>query len=186
MSDEAIDLLRPMLREKRFRAKEFLITQGAPCHEVYAIRSGVARNFSLYDGKEYTRWFALDGDLFTSGFAFAHNQPAMASVEAMTEMDVLTADIKDVKTLIEKSHEWARWAFRYLLEGVYVLERRHVFLKHGDAYTRYVKLISVRSFDMLNSIPLKHIASYLNITQQTLCRIRRKIARENLNKKGGG
>ena len=169
MSDEGISLLRPLLREQRIRAHTLMIRQGHLCREVFFVKSGVARNFTLCDGKEHTRWFAMDGDLLTS-------------VEALTDMEVYTADIDKIKELIVKSPEWALWTSQYLMDGLYIIERRYTFLGQGDAYARYTNLQKMRSAKMLNFIPLQDIASYLGITPQTLSRVRRRIAEEEMGK----
>lgn len=178
MSDAGVDLIRPLLKEEIYQKRDMLITQGEMCREIFFVKKGVARNFSICDGKEYTRWFAMDGDLVTSMFGFAKDLPAISSVECESQMEVYTADINDIRRLIVESPEWALWTSQYLIDGLYILERRHTFLGQGDAYTRYVNLLKMRSFKMLNCISLKHIASYLGITQQTLSRVLRQLVRE--------
>lgn len=188
MSDEGVSLLRPLLHEQRIKANTLMIRQGHLCREVFFVKSGVARNYTLCDGKEYTRWFAMDGDLLTSMFSFSRGLPAVASVEALTDMEVYTADIDKVKELIVNSPEWALWTSQYLIDGLYIIERRYTFLGQGDAYARYTNLQKMRSAKMLNFIPLQDIASYLGITPQTLSRVRRRIAEEEMGKsrdKGG-
>lgn len=188
MSDEGISLLRPLLHEQRIYANTLMIRQGHLSREVFFVKSGVARNFTLCDGKEHTRWFAMDGDLLASMFSLSRGLPAVASVEALTDMEVYTADIDKVKELIVKSPEWALWTSQYLIDGLYIIERRYTFLGQGDAYARYINLQKMRSAKMLNFIPLQDIASYLGITPQTLSRVRRRIAEEEMGKsrdKGG-
>ncbi len=72
--------------------------------------------------------------------------------------------------------EWARWTAIHLLDGLFVLERRNTFLRHGDALRRYCNFVRMRTANTSNKIPLKYIASYLNMTPPTLSRIRSKVA----------
>ncbi|MDE7159259.1 MAG: Crp/Fnr family transcriptional regulator [Muribaculaceae bacterium] len=177
MSDEGLSLLEPLLTEESVPAGSMIIKEGATSKYLYFIRSGCLRNFALEeDGHETTRWFATDGDLVASMYSFAAGEPAIASVEALTDVVLYKARIQDIKRLIEESHEWALWGCRYLCDGLYVLERRYTFLGHGDAMTRYLNLQRMRTFEILNKIPLQYIASYLGITPQTLSRVRRRLA----------
>lgn len=177
MSDEGLKQLDLLLEPRKVAAGTHLVQQGEISHETFFIQEGVCRNYNLIDGKEKTRWFALDGDIVASMFSFAHNEPAVASIEALTAMDLLVADTQDIRKLIRSSHEWSLWTSEYLIDGLYVLERRYTFLGHGDAYTRYENLQRMRSFELLNQIPLQYLASYLNITPQTLSRVRRQLGR---------
>lgn len=108
--------------------------------------------------------------------SFAVGEAAIASVDALTDVEMYVMSIEEAKALMERSHEWAFWAAHYLIDGLYVLERRYTFLGQGDAMTRYSNLQRMRSYEILNNIPLQYIASYLGITPQTLSRVRRKLA----------
>lgn len=177
MSDEGLSKLEALLTPVSVRPGTLIIEEGVVSRHLYFIRTGCLRNFALDDGREQTRWFATDGDLVASMHSFVSGEPAIASVEALTEVEMYQASISDVKALTEESHEWALWACRYLCDGLYVLERRYTFLGHGDALTRYANLQRMRTFEILNQIPLQYIASYLGITPQTLSRVRRKLSK---------
>lgn len=177
ISDEAIDLLRPMLSPRKVNAGELIIEEGKISDDLFIVKTGVLRNYAVSDGKDFTRWFAIEGDLLASMFSFRMGLPAMSSVEALTEADLLVAPIPEIKKLIVGNFEWAVWAAQFCIDGLYALERRYTFLGIGDAYTRYLNLQKFRSTQILNNIPLQHIASYLNITPQTLSRIRKRIAK---------
>lgn len=177
MSDEGLSLLEDLLIPESVPAGTMIIKEGVTSRYLYFINSGCLRNFALEeDGHEQTRWFATDGDLVASMYSFAAGEPAIASVEALTDVELHKVRIHDIKQLIVDNHEWAVWACRYLADGLYVLERRYTFLGHGDAMTRYLNLQKMRTFEILNKIPLQYIASYLGITPQTLSRIRRRLA----------
>lgn len=177
MSDEGLELARRILTPRKVSARKLLVRPGEVCRELYVIKDGIARNFSTYDDKETTRWFGLPGDVMGEMFSFVHEKLAACAIESVTDMDLLVADRADVHDLINSSPEWALWTSRYLIDGLYQIERRFVYLGQGDAYTRYQNLQEYRTFEVLNKIPLQQIASYLNITPQTLSRIRRKICR---------
>lgn len=176
VSDEGIEALKSILRPMTVKAGTLLIEEGKIARELYLIQSGYLRNFALDDGKEHTRWFATEGDVVASMFSYAHGLPAMASVEALTPVNMYVARHSDIKQLISESAEWAHWVAVYLIEGLYILERRYTYLGQGDAMAKYRSLQRMRSFDMLNKIPLQYVASYLGVTPQTLSRVRRKLA----------
>lgn len=177
LDEETIEMLKQYLEPRTVHRRELIIEQGKVSKQIFLIRSGVLRNFVLDDGKEHTRWFATEGDVVASMFSYSQNLPAIASVEALTECETFVINISDVKKLIEQSTQLARWVMEYVIDGLYVLERRYMVIGTGDAMTRYKNLEQMRIFSMFDKIPLQYIASYLNITPQTLSNIRRQIVK---------
>lgn len=175
ISDEAYEQIENLTTLRKVKAHEYIIEEGKLSREIFFVKSGIFRNFALNDDKEHTRWFAEEGDIICSMFSFVMKQRAIATVEALTDAELYVASSQDMRELIENSFEWSKWISRYLIEGLYAYERRYTFLGTGDALTRYENLLRMRQRSMLDKIPLQHIASYLNITPQTLSKIRRTL-----------
>lgn len=178
VSDETMGILLKNLRPRTVKQGETIIREGEVCSEVFFVLNGTFRNYSFNEGIEHTRWFAIDGDIFTSMFSYINDLPAMSSVDALTNSEVLVCDTPVARRLIEENHELAMMAYRYIAVGLSEMERRYTFLGRGDAYTRYSNLIKMRGTDTLNNIKLKYIASYLGMTPQTLSLVRSRIAKE--------
>ena len=178
ISDAAVEKLKPLVSLREIPAGDDLITQGMVTDNVFLVKSGAFRNYSYYDGKEKTRWFGIEGDVFTSMFSYSKGEPAMSSVTALLDSVVYEAPIEEIKRLILEDSEWALWAAQYCLDGLYHLERRYTYLGWGDAYTRYRNLMKYKSFHLLNNVPLQVIATYLDVSPQTISRVRRRIAKE--------
>lgn len=175
ISDEAYNQIKQLVSLRKVKAREYVIEEGKVAREIYFVRSGIFRNFALDDGKEHTRWFAQEGDIIASMFSFVMNQRAIATVEALTDGELYVASASDMRNLLDSSFEWSKWISQYLIEGLYAYERRYTFLGTGDALTRYSNLLKMRPGTMLEKVPLQYIASYLNITPQTLSKIRRML-----------
>lgn len=177
LSDEALEEMGAICRPLHFKKGEVIIEQGKVSKEVFFICNGVARYYSLVDGDELTRWFALEGDVVASMFSFSKGLPSIGSLVAVTDLELLAAPISEVKKLLVRSHEWCRWTMEYVLDGLYVLERRHTILGQGNVMSRYLNFQKLRSYEMVKHLPLKDIASYLNMRPQTLSKVRRQIAK---------
>lgn len=178
ISDEAIERMMPYVNLRKVSIRENIITQGEVTENIFLVKSGAFRNYSYHDNEETTRWFGIDGDVFTSMFSFSRGEPAMSTVVALLDSEVYEAPIDAVKKIITEDKEWAVWTAQYCLDGLYQLERRYTFLGWGDAYTRYRNLMKYKTFHLLNNVPLQVVASYLNVTPQTISRIRRRLASE--------
>ena len=61
----------------------------------------------------------------------------------------------------------------------WIMEQKQAeYLKPGDKLPSYKSFMKMRSRETIRQIPLKHIASYLKITPQTLSKIRSKYIKE--------
>lgn len=178
IDEKSLAVARSLLTPATIRKGELIMHQDKVCQSLFIIRSGVFRNFVIYDGKDITRWFAEDGDIFTSMVGFAYREPSIASVEALCDAEIYTAPIDDVRRLIDTSTAWSVWANHFVFDGLAVMEKRYKYLGQGDAYTRFKNLYKWRRAEVIMHIPLQHIASYLNVSPQTISRFRRKIAAE--------
>lgn len=178
-----IEDIIPNLKTKTINKKSIIIKQGEVCKEMFFVRQGVFRNFVVKDGDDITRWFAEDGDIFTSMLSYVEGEPSIASVEALCDSEVYVASLTDVKRVLENSPEWSKWVNFFIMQGLSIMERRFDFLGCGDAYTRFCNFHKWRRQEVIRNIPLQHIASYLNVSPQTISRFRRKIAKEMKEKK---
>ncbi len=147
------------------------------CNSVFIVRKGIFRNFVYDNGRDNTRWFAIDGDIFTSPLSWSRGYSA-SNVEAVTKAQIWTIPVFEVKQLLDSSQEWRNWALKMLIDGMGILENRDRWFISNDAYTRFKNFFTYRPYEIVNQIPLCHLASYLRITQQTLCRCRRRLAKE--------
>lgn len=179
---ESLEKARRILTSESVKKGDLIMFQDKVCKKLFVIKTGVFRNFVIIDGNDTTRWFAEDGDIFTSMVSFAYGDPSIASVEALCDSEILTASLDDVKALITTSPEWSLWMNHFVSDGLAVMEKRYRYLGQGDAYTRFRNLYEWRRAEVLRHIPLQHIASYLNVSPQTISRFRRKIAAEMKNK----
>ncbi|MDE5645082.1 MAG: Crp/Fnr family transcriptional regulator [Muribaculaceae bacterium] len=149
-----------------------LVVQDRPCRSVFFAADGLCRSLHEQDGREDTRWFATPGDVFTSVSAWHNDEPAIFSIEAITPLSCYVISFQAMRRLLAEDEGIRQWTLRLLSESLYVLEKRYTIIGRGSARERYEALLQGRPKEMINLIPLKYIASYLKITQETLSRIR--------------
>lgn len=163
---------------RNFTKRERLVTQDLKCNHVYFIASGLCRGMHDKDGTEDTRWFATEGDVLTSITAWHTGRAALFSIEAVTDVKAFEIPYVDMKRLIANFRELQDWLVKVLMEQLYVLEQRYVIIGTGDARSRYEALLNGRPQEVLNGIPLKYLAQYLKMSQETLSRVRRACVKK--------
>ena len=153
------------------RKKEFLVKQGSKSSHIYFITDGLFRCLCETNGNEDTICFGVAGDPFLSVHTLAHDEPAAISLQAIENSSAIAVRFDDFRRLLGSRPNLTQWWSTVLLEQIYALERRYIWLASSDAAERYAALLKVRA-GIINRIPIKYIAQYLNITPETLSRIR--------------
>jgi CRP-like cAMP-binding protein len=150
-----------------------LMKPGKPCKYLWFMINGAVRYFYTNDqGKEMNTWFSLDTQIITDTTSFVNQTPAQESIQLLEDSEMYAIEYTAIQALLQKHHSFALWYIK-LVELHYVsqIEDRLADLQFLDAKQRYQKLLSLYP-DITNRISLGNIASYLNITQETLSRIR--------------
>lgn len=179
IEDATLEHLQASLSRKTFVKGERIITQGVISNHLFIIEEGIVRCFyeNLDEATETTLLFGIEGNLFTSLASVVYGQPSQTSYEALSDVTVLSISFDDFWKLCDECPDLMRWQSHYQLYQLYTLEKRATLTGIGDAYTRYMQYIKMRGKETISKIPLKYISQYLNISQETLSRIRNRIAR---------
>ena len=180
IEDATLERLQTSLNRETFVKGERIITQGAVSNHFFIIEKGIVRCFyeNLDEATETTLLFGIEGNLFTSLASVVYGQPSQTSYEALGNVTVLSISFDDFWKLCDECPDLMRWQSHYQLYQLYTLEKRATLTGIGDAYTRYMQYIKMRGKETISKIPLKYISQYLNISQETLSRIRNRIARD--------
>lgn len=157
---------------------EAIVEQGRRNDHYYFVREGLLRSYCDNDGREDTLWFAVTGDAIGSMHSIYKGLPAISSIEALVRTELYRIPKADMDALFRESKHLANWGYNLAIEELYSLERRYLYIGKGDAYTRFRQFIEMRDAEVIQQIPLKYIAAYLNITPQTLSKLRMKYAKE--------
>lgn len=164
--------VRTYLRPESHPRKTILLREGDIARKIYFISKGFARSFFTdRDGREHTLWFMGEGDLMLSVYGFYRQQPAAENIELLEDSILLSLTWELVQTVYKDFPEF-NYHGRLLTEKYYLMsEERAVLLRTRNPAERYANLVAAHP-SILQKASLKDIASYLNITQETLSRIR--------------
>ncbi|MBU6340913.1 MAG: Crp/Fnr family transcriptional regulator [Bacteroidetes bacterium] len=169
VQEVVLEHFQPMEYPKNF----LLLRQGKPCNYIWFLTKGAVRYFySDEEGKDHNVWFSIDRDILTDTPSFMHAKPAEVSIQLLEDCELFAIERKSIDMLLLKYHSFALWYIK-LFEQYYVsqIEDRIGDLQFLTAKQRYEKLL-IQFPSIGQRISLGHIASYLNITQETLSRIR--------------
>ncbi|MBD0256368.1 MAG: Crp/Fnr family transcriptional regulator [Cytophagales bacterium] len=160
--------LQAVLKSSTYPAGHRLLETGHVCRHLYFLESGLVRCHSPADR---TYWYEFEGSFFTSLRSFYGQVPSRERLTLTEDSVLYQITHRDLTVLVQSSLPWARWGLQFYQQELVRIDGYYQQLLYKDATTRYEELIVARP-DVLQRIPLHHIASYLGITPVSLSRIR--------------
>lgn len=153
---------------------ELIEKEGKVCSHLYFVKAGSARSFYVKDNKDVTVSFTLEGEFTTAMHSFISRQPSYENIEAMEKTVVARINHSALTNLFESHHGLER-TYRLILEQYYImLEEQLIFAKFKSAMDRYLELMENRP-KVIHKASVGQIASYLDMSIETLSRIRGRI-----------
>jgi len=171
MTHEELDVLEGILVPMKFQKGEIILREGEICENIYWVAKGLVRQFYYKNEKELTEYMATEDNIVMSIESLFKEQPSSQQIVAL-EPTILFALPKK-----ELEHEAVRnvniqMLYRKILEESLIISQVHAdMLRFESAQERYAKLVK-RSPQLVLRAPLVYIASYLQMTPETLSRVR--------------
>lgn len=177
LSDSEWKEISACLQQKTLLKDELLLQEGKICRHLYFIESGLLRYFINKDGKDITKFFTEAPYCFTSQVSFTAEKPATENIQAIEKSLLWQTTLEQANDLLELK-SWNTFVRKLIQEVQYYTEEILQEIQTETAENRYKKMIETNS-ELLQRVPLKHLASYFGIAPQSLSRIRKKIASES-------
>ena len=171
MTHEELDVLEGILVPLKYQKGEIILREGEICKNIYWVAKGLVRQFYYKNEKELTEYMATEDNIVMSIESLFKEQPSSQQIMAL-EPTILFALPKR-----ELEHEAVRnvniqMLYRKILEESLIISQVHAdMLRFESAQERYAKLVK-RSPQLVLRAPLVYIASYLQMTPETLSRVR--------------
>jgi CRP-like cAMP-binding protein len=174
LEEQELGHLVQKLTYREFAKGELLIRQGQVESYLYFVVEGMARTFFFHGEKEISLEFFFPGDLTSSYVSFLKQNPSELTIEAFTPLQVLRLHRDDLYQLYA-AHPALEHLSRLMIEDLFEKSSERVkSLISMSATERYLQLLNAHP-RYVHHIPLKYLASYLNITPESLSRIRKGL-----------
>lgn len=174
LSDEDRDELEPHLSIVDGHKGDALLTQGVREMEQYFILDGVLKRVvSNKDGKEMILRFAAEQDLETSYAAWRLGTPTPYGIVCVTKARVARMPLPEWVAFLE-SRPAAKAAFELFVMGVMSEIMAHTITLHLLDAPGRVQRFERKHPELMDRIPQKQLASYLNLSAETLSRLKQR------------
>jgi len=173
-SKEELELIFAQFKKIEFKKNEYLIREHKIANYYYFLESGFARSYAIdLEGNDITTKFFVKSDIIIDWHSYFLKTPCREYIQATTKCVAWKIYFNDFMKLfkIESFREVGRTR---LVNNYFELKNHSVSMITDQAKERYLKLVEDQP-EVIHNVPLKHIATYLGITDTSLSRIRKEI-----------
>jgi len=169
---KAFDELESDLAIVDFRKGDVLLSQGAHEMEQYFVLDGVLKRVvASPEGKEMILRFAKEDDMDTSYAAWKLRTPAPYSIRAVTKARVAKMPLPQWAAFLDR-HTELKDDFEYEVMHLMSEVMAHTITLHLLDAPGRVHRFSRKHPELAERVPKKELASYLNLSAETLSRLK--------------
>ncbi len=171
MTHEELDTLESILVPRKVSKGEMILKEGDVCDSIYYMDKGLVRQFYFKNDKELTEHIGADGEIFMCIESLFKEEPTKLQVEALEPCSLYLIP-KHRLEQVALHNVNIQILYRKILEESLIISQIHAdLLRFETAQNRYLRLCKMNPQVILRA-PLVYIASYLQMTPETLSRVR--------------
>lgn len=171
MTHDELDILESIIVPQKYAKGEMILKEGDICRQFLYIDKGLVRQFYFKHGKEVTEHLGQEQTIVMCIESLFKEEPSKLQMEALEPTTVYALPKADLERVAMHNVN-IQILYRKMLEESLIVSQIHADLvRFETAQDRYKKLCKLCPQVVLRA-PLVYIASYLQMTPETLSRVR--------------
>lgn len=171
MTHDELDILEGILEPVKYGKGEIILAEGEVCRGISFIEKGLVRQFYNKNGKEVTEHLGVDHTIFMCIESLFKEEPSRLQVEALEATLVYILPKSKLEAAAIRNVN-IQMLYRKILEESLIQSQVHADLMRFETAPNKYKRLCELSPQVVLRAPLTYIASYLQMTPETLSRIR--------------
>jgi CRP-like cAMP-binding protein len=160
-----------LTEHRQFEKKTILTKPGDVEDCMYFITNGLIRKYFLKGNHEIITHIVKEGGIIGSGESFLTGQPSRYFVETLEPTTAFSISRQKVDEMYRSSKKWEKLGRIMTTQYFLVQEMRVMDNIRYSTRERFVKFMKENT-DLLQRVPQKYLASYLNIKPETFSRLK--------------
>lgn len=171
MTHDELDILEGILEPVKYGKGEMILAEGEVCRGISYIEKGLVRQFYNKNGKEVTEHLGVDHTVFMCIESLFKEEPSRLQVETLEATLVYILPKSKLEAAAIRNVN-IQMLYRKILEESLIQSQVHADLMRFETAPNKYKRLCELSPQVVLRAPLTYIASYLQMTPETLSRIR--------------
>jgi CRP-like cAMP-binding protein len=176
LCDEEFSLLIKRFETRHFDKRQLLIDEGEVEKYLNFVVKGLARKFFYKNREEMVTQIAKENDLICCYDSFLSGTPSNYAVETIEPTCFLSISKENLESLFLECPKMERLGRLIVTEQFLNKEYWEYDRMRLDSHERFIRFIE-NNPDLLQRVPQKLLASYLNIKPETFSRLKHLLRR---------
>jgi CRP-like cAMP-binding protein len=176
LNDPEYNYLSGLLEIRRFEKKQKLVEEGDVEMYLNFILQGLARKYFMRKHEEMVMYFARENEIICCYDSFVSGEPSHFTVEALEPMIVASITNENVEKLYGYSPKMERLGRMIATQEYQKKESFDYNRMRVTSQERFVNFIRDNG-NLLQRVPQKYLASYLNMKPETFSRLKHLMKR---------
>lgn len=177
LSMEALDSFADIIVPLRFKRGIKIVNEGDVCDSIYYIQKGLIRQYYTKNGKEVTEHLEYEGGIVMCIESMFKHTPSHLTVETLEPSKIYAIPYDKLQELTRSSYEFCQMKFAFLEHSLILSQHKADTLRFESAKERYLRTLHDHP-ELIRRAPLHHVASFLQMTPETLSRVRTALNNE--------
>ena len=174
MTHDELDVLEDLLVPVKYGKGERILSEGEVCTGISYIEKGLVRQYYIKNGKEVTEHLGVDHSIFMCIESLFKEEPSHLQVEALEPTLVYILPKAKLEAAAMRNVN-IQMLYRKILEESLIQSQVYAdLMRFETAPNKYKRLCEMNPQVVLRA-PLTYIANYLQMTPETLSRIRSNV-----------
>lgn len=183
LSPSGIEALSEILVPFKYSKGDVVLPEGETCRHMYFVERGMVRQYYYKGGRDVTEHFSYEGRIVICIESFLKQEPSRLIVEALENSRLYGIPYDDLQELADENKE-IELLFRKIMEHALISSQVYAdSQRFENATERYLRLLDTKP-EILLRAPMLHVASYLQMSPETLSRVRAAHLEEMKSEKG--
>ena len=169
---ENIRLFANIIQCKKYHKGDIILGEGEVCNNLLYIEQGLLRQYYVKHGKNVTEHLSYEGNgVVWCIESYFHRTPTHLSMEALEPSVVWEIPRDLMEDISDKNCDIAYLYRRFFEDSLILSQVKADMLRFESAKERYSRLMQLFP-EIIKRAPLTYIASYLQMSLETLSRVR--------------
>ena len=178
ITNNELETIIPKYKKVIISKNDYLLNEGTIEKKYWFVESGFVRSYVIdTEGNDITFNLYTSGDVVIDYPSFFFLLPTRENIQALTDCVCWEIDFASFQELFNSISNYREQQRGLLVGSYFALKEHSISLIADQAKERYLKLLKSKPH-IVQNVSLKHIATFLGITDTSLSRIRKEIATE--------
>ena len=174
LSVGALNAFANILQPQKVLRGHQLVSESDVCNAMYFVVRGMVLQYYMKNNAMVTEHISHEGDMVICIESFFMREPSKIVATMIEPGIVYGIPREDMEMIASHSYELCRLIFAFYQRSLIVSQRKADVLRFETAKERYIRTLRENP-EIIRRAPLHHVASFLQMTPETLSRVRAQV-----------